>query len=104
MNRNVFSKIFEAEVMIAIATVILLTISAMMQFFANMVLFPILIMIAILGTIYLFKEPRKTFFLMIAVRFLIDLSDRLGISVGPFSLMVVFSGASSVFFTYLILN
>ena len=102
MNRNIFAKLFEPEVMIAFATVILLTISAI-AVFTNLVLFPFLIMIAILGTVYLFKEPRNTFFLMIAIRIVIDLSHVLKISVGPFSLMVVFSGASSVFFTYLIL-
>ena len=102
MNRNVFSKIFEPEVMIAMATVILLLISVI-AILTNMVFFPILIMVAILGTVYLFKEPRKTFFLMVGLRFLIDLTDILGISVGPLSLMVVFSGASSIFFSYLIL-
>ena len=39
MNRNIFAKLFEPEVMIVFATVILLTISAV-AVFTNLVLFP----------------------------------------------------------------
>ena len=88
MNRNIFSKLFDAEVMIAMATVVLLTISVV-AILTDLILFPFLIMIAILGTVYLFKEPRNTFFLMIFIRIIIDLSHILKVNVGPFSLMVV---------------
>ena len=70
MNRNIFAKLFEPEVMIAFATVILLSISAV-AVFTNLVLFPDSDRNR---ELFIIQKPRNTFFLMIAIRIMIDLS------------------------------